>query len=148
MIDARTLPINETTYTHVGDDGVNTHIASERLRKWCLENSPEIFLTPVNMAVAKTFITNNVVSWERVCSMKSNGEPILYCKDGFFTGGNPDVFLVDGHHRYARAAALREPFIEAWVLDLEQWKPFQLCNVPDTTQDKLRKAPVVRKPWW
>jgi len=152
------MGLYEPTYTHVGPDGVNTQIASARLRAHVLKHITdfEVFNVPVRRKLAQDFFRDNAISMVRVHALtkEDRREPILFCKDGTFTrdvtSGDmlPDVFLVDGHHRYARAAMDGEPMIAAWVLELGEWEEFRIVETIELTHEALRAMPVLQKEWW
>jgi hypothetical protein len=135
-------------YSFVGDDGENIHIDSESLRQWCVMAKPEIFLMPLKYELVAEFKRDNVISPARVVELaqRKHLDPIIMVKDGTTgSNGNPNALLVDGHHRYA-VACLRGQFaIEGHFLEVEQWKPFQLHDIPDMTKDQLRAAPITKR---
>lgn len=149
MIDARTLSITDPIYTY-SDEEICVHVASARLRRVCLAIMPEVFLTPVSIDLANKFLSENTISMDRVFALTPGDrhEPILYCRDGKFTDGRPDVFLVDGHHRFVRAALEGQSMIEAWVLSEAQWRPFQIFGLPEITGEQLKSQPVLSRSYW
>jgi hypothetical protein len=137
-------------YSFVGDDGENIHIDSEALRQWCMMTKPEIFLLPLNYELLKMFERDNVISMERVFELsldiKKSLEPIIMVKDGTIgENGAPNALLVDGHHRYALHCLGGKKHIEGHFLEVAQWKPFQLHDIPDMTKDQLRAAPITKR---
>lgn len=147
-IDAKDIPLTEPIFTFAGNDGSTIRIAVTRLRQWCLDNKPTVFLMPTEPLLAQKFVNNHKsVDLMRVLSMvkKDLEEPILYCR---FDKVTRDVMLVDGRHRYTRAALFdQKPYIECWVLEVEQWKPFEIIGAPAITQDQLRATPVFKPHW-
>jgi hypothetical protein len=143
------LEWKEQIYQCVGDDGIHTCVAINRLYKWVQANKKklEIQLVPVDPGLAASFIKDNVVSRERIMELihRTDLEPIIWGKDGTFTEGRPDVFLMDGHHRYALHAAARVAFIKSYVLEMEQWEAFRITDAPEITQDQLRDVPILRR---
>lgn len=131
-------------FTHVLPNGTNINIDSSRLHAWCKVMKPEIFLTPVDPKMARSFVDNNIASQARCIELLAKPQlaPIILCKDGTFTDGRPDIFFVDGHHRYVLAYMLKLPFIPAHVLDLDQWQPFLIEGVPPITQEHLLAMPI------
>ena len=135
-------------YSFVGDDGENIHIDSEGLRIWCKLAKPEVFLLPLNYGLAEQFIKDNVVSPKRIheLSLRKDLDPIIMCKDGTFgKNGGPNTMLVDGHHRYFIACMIKLYAIPGHLLEVEQWKPFQLRGIPDITADELRRRPITKR---
>jgi hypothetical protein len=65
---------------------------------------------------------------------------MIYCRYGG-TDEIPDVMLVDGHHRYVRAAIEKCGSILAWLLTEDQWRPFQIPNMPKITKEELAALP-------
>lgn len=153
MLDGSTYPPHYPIYTFVDKAGVNTHIDSPRLRLWCLANerNPELEqgLAPVDRELANSFLRDNVVSMSRVIELlgKEELDPIILCQDGTFSSSNggPNVMLVDGHHRLVLAAKLKLPQIPAFMVKLEQWKPFQVTNILDLTEEQLLAAPIQKR---
>src|SRR5215831_12977463 len=141
MIDIKDLDRFEPLYTWVADDGTNVKIASTRLRNWVLLNQHEleIFLVPVDKQMGLSWLSSGQCDPTRVRSLnrRERREPIIFCKRPTFTNGRPDVFLVDGHHRYARAALDDDELIECWLIEIDQWKPFQVVGGIQVTQDEL-----------
>lgn len=149
MIEYSSMPDKEPIYTFVDKEtGETTHIAANRLRLWCEVTGPEKFWCPMNKELAETFIRDNVVSLERVKQLEGRSEydPVIMCKTGTFTDGAPDSLMADGHHRYYIQRD-REWFL-AWVLEEEQWRPFQILGAPGTTEEELRKLKIVDRPYW
>ena len=148
-IDFNTLPDKHPIYSFVGNDGVNIHIDSPGLRNWCIKNRPEVFLSPTDPKLARTFVRDNVVSPSRVIAlamrftMGEKPDPIIYCKSGTLTNGRPDVYLVDGHHRFYILSMGEAKYIKAHLLEVHQWKPFQVVGVPKISQDFLRNMPIL-----
>jgi hypothetical protein len=139
-------------YTHVDHDGTNTHIDAQGLRLWCLQHKPEVYLIPMRFELAAEFIRDNIIDKKRVAELSQRemlGEtlgPIIMAKDGTFaSNGGPNVMLVDGHHRYFLSAIHKRPFVEGHMLEVAQWKPFQLHGIPEITQEQLVKAPVTKR---
>lgn len=139
--------IEENVFTHVLPDGSNVCIWAERLRQHCLKVKPEVFWTPVTQVQAVKLIADNTVDKARVMDIakRSHWDPIIYCKDGTFTNSLPDVFLVDGHHRYVAAAACKVGMIEAWVLEVEFWAPFKATGLSVITAERLKSLPITRR---
>lgn len=140
----------KTIYTFVDMEGNNINIDSAKLRLWCLQANLEIVLTPIDHKLAASFLTQNVISLKRVQQLLDNfqllEEPIIFCKDGtYHTDGGANVMLVDGHHRYFTKAYLNMRFIESYLLEVEQWKPFQMHDLPNITREQLESIPVITR---
>lgn len=148
MINVEDLPPGEHIYTFVGDDGENIHIASSRLRRWCMDSGIEPVLAPMNREVAETFLTDNVISVDRVRQMDANPavDPVIMCKTGTFTNGNPDVVLADGHHRYYLQR--NQALFLTYLLEREQWEQFRITGILSMTKDELREYPVLKRDYW
>lgn len=155
MIPASALPFKASIYTFVTHSGENIHIFAGGLRLHCLESKTlEIFIVPVNFEMGQRLLRDNIISpvraqelYTRFQSSKEGIEPVIFCKDGTLseTNGQPNVMLVDGHHRYFLAASLKVPLIAAYVLEPEDWQPFQISGLPDTTQAALQAAPITKR---
>lgn len=146
MLDGKNYPVGSAVYTFVDNEGVNTHVDSELLRQWCAAHTSEleVRLTPVASDIARSFLTDNVVDIDhlkRVMRMKTL-DPLIYGHTGDFTNGNPDVLLIDGHHRYFCAWLCKVAWMPAYILSPEQWHPFQIEGLPSQTHEQLRRAPV------
>lgn len=140
----------KTVYTFVDMNGVNTNINAAALREWCLSNHLEISLAPIDHKLANSFIHENVISPQRIKQMFANpkllDEPVIFCKDGTYgKEGHPNVMLVDGHHRYFIHAYMKLKYINCYILNVEQWKPFQMHNIPSVTREQLQRVPVVAR---
>lgn len=151
MIEAKTLGPLDPVFTHVLPDGTNINIHSGRLRDWCAGRKLPISLVPVETATAIRFIRENIVDTmhlhylaREIKARRLQPDPIILCKDGGFTNGRPDVLFVDGHHRYVIAAAIHLSAIPAYLLEVEQWKPFQVSGLPDLTHNELRDMPTTK----
>lgn len=139
----------EGIYTFVDNSGVNINIASQRLHDWCAAAGLEPQLAPVDRDLSKTFIRDNAVSRDRVKELMKRKDlaPIILCKDGTFStkNGGPNVYLVDGHHRYVLYSALKLPYIPAYCLEVEQWKPFEIEGLSDISREALRDIPILKR---
>jgi len=121
----------QKVYQWVGDDGEHVAIDAGNLRLWCLANraSLEVKHVPVEMRIAFDFVDkNNSINADRLWTLtsKERMEPLIYCGGA---GDIPDL-LVDGHHRYCRAALDHWESISAWLLTEAQWRPFRLKDLP------------------
>jgi len=139
----------EHIFTYVDDDGTNTHIHAARLREWCLKTKGlEIFNIPISKSLARKYLVENRVARERVQQLTAEHlkEPMIFCKDGTFDiRGYPDVFHVDGHHRYVWHAMMKNEFALAWVLDVEQWQDFKVVGMPAITAQQLIDIPILKR---
>lgn len=149
-IDARTLPVDlQHIFTYVDNDGTNVNIHAARLREWVLKNARGITVwdVPINRGLARKFLRDNVVDKKRVIALTADHlkEPLLFCKDGTFTEGRPDVFLVDGHHRYCWYAFMGIALAPAWVLERGQWKEYTIEGLPTISQQGLIDMPVLKR---
>jgi hypothetical protein len=142
----------EPIYTFVERaTGANVNIASARLCKWCEGAGLEIVGVLVDRVLAGSFVRDNIVApkWcEHLLSLVEQGmkfPPVIFAKDGGETDGAPDVMLVDGHHRYFIAAMSGVRFIPSYVLEVEQWRPFEILGLRDTTAEALKRAPIMKE---
>lgn len=149
MLFPQDMRPREGIFTHVHADGSNIHIASNRVHDWVQRHKatlPTAFL-PVEPRLARSFVTDNIVSLDRVRVLASRIHakpltPVIMAKDGTFTNGRPDVYFLDGHHRYVLYYMLKCPAILAYCLEVDQWKPFQVLGLPPTTRERLKAEPV------
>lgn len=147
MIDGRTLPEGEPVYTFVAEDGENFHIHAHRLRQHLIKTSHKIISAPVRKALASQFLAENSISLERVQELMSRlfasdnpkPDPIILC---LTPGGDHDVMLVDGHHRYFIHALYKVPVIPAWLVEPPIWQEFRVINIRNLSQDELIAAPL------
>lgn len=151
MIPVTDLPPSEHIYSFVGDDGENIHIASDRLRVWCQSARLERVWVPMDRAMAEKFVTDNVISLERVRQLEldppdQEENPVVFCSTGTFTDGNPDVVLADGHHRYYLHR--EDEFVLSVLVGEREWRQFRISGIRDTTKDALREMPVLRRKYW
>jgi hypothetical protein len=155
-IDGKTLGPWEQIYTFVSNTGRNIHIHAPRLREHCLRMRYKPILAPIDVHLAKSFITDNIVHPLRVGQILENPkllkEPIILCKTEAYSQPLepeiPQVLLVEGHHRYVAAAMNKRHEILAWLLDLHQWQPFTVTGIPDYTATGLKAEPIIPKPHW
>lgn len=144
MIDASTLPSGTPIYSFVCNDGTNIHIATQPLRDWILKTKPQEVRVPIELRIAKKFLTENVVSLPRVTELikRRAVDPIYFCRFQKLETGDLDVMLVDGHHRYTAAALSGAPFFPAHIIEFPDWQPFRVVNWIEFTQDELRNTPI------
>jgi len=147
MLQAKDYPPGSAIYSFVDAvTGENTHVDSEKLRQWCAANRAtlEILNTPVDPNIAVSFLDENIIDLVhagRVSKMK-HLDPIIYGKVGTVTHGNPDVLLIDGHHRFFVAYIQGSPLIPAYILEPEQWHQFKIEGLPAVTEEQLRAMPT------
>lgn len=146
-IDGRTLSRWETIYTFVAADGSNVHIHTERLHLHLQslppDKRPKVQMVELSYELAQKFIHTNVVAIERVrqLDIRNLQDPIVFCSDGTSTDGRKNCMLVDGHHRFTRAAIDGYQLIPSYVLDPLEWEPFRVTGIPDLTRDELLSMP-------
>lgn len=150
MLKPSDMRPREGIFTHVHEDGTNIHIASNRVHDWCQKTRPPVAMLPVDAKLARSFVTDNIVSPERIKVLASRMHtspltPVIMAKDGTFTNGRPDVYFLDGHHRYVLYYILKRPLILSYCLEVEQWKPFQVIGLPSTTREALKAEPVTQR---
>lgn len=157
MLDPYSLPPNGISYTYV--DKITKEVIQiyvDGLRKHCLQVHlrDRWVNVPVSFATMNKLIDENSVNQKRVKKLireiKHTGkiEPVIFCHDGNFTEGRPDVMLVDGHHRYVAAAMSFAKFIPAWIIPIKEWEPFRIKQVRNITADELLKAKPIIQPHW
>lgn len=137
----------DAIFTHVLPNGTNINIDATKLRAWCLVMKPQIYQIPVDFDRAQSYLRDNVVSFDRCLQLltKDRLDPIIMAKDGTFTEGRPDVFHVDGHHRYALAGMMHIHFIPGHCLETHEWHPFQIEGVPSVTAEHLAAMPITQR---
>lgn len=151
MIPASHMRPREPIYTWVADDGTNVHIASERLYHWVQTNAATLTcgLIPIDFTRGQDYLRDNIASIDRCLELLSRDPstitPMIFGERGTYTDGAPDVFHIDGHHRYALYAMCQIPQALAYLLTIDQWKPFQIEGLPNTTQQALAHTPILRR---
>jgi hypothetical protein len=150
MIPFSEMDNKELMYAFVGDDGSNIHVAIQRLLKWVERRKPhlKVWQIPVHPHLAKRFINHNLINRERVKELllQKQVDPIIFGKEIRGRPEDVDMYLLDGRHRYVRAVALNYLLIEAYLLNPNQWRAFQITGVPTITQRQLDGMPVRSKP--
>jgi hypothetical protein len=139
-------------YSFVGDDGENVHIASGLLYQWVQRNrnNLETVNIPIDPIRATHYIRDNVVSRKRCREMLEfirsdkthTFQPMIYGESGSYTHNLPDLYHIDGHHRYVVYAFLQRPFGESYMLEQHQWSEYQITGVPDLTKQELNRMPI------
>jgi hypothetical protein len=140
-------------FTFIADDGENIHIDTVELRTWCVAQQKldklEIFNIPLKYDLAATFIPENVIAPARIRELSQRPvtslDPIIMVKDGTETNNAPNCMLVDGHHRFFLACLRKWTHIPGHLLEVSEWKPFQLHNLPSLTRDQLRRSPILKR---
>jgi len=144
----------ERIYSFVGNDGMNVHVAIERLHYWVqqnqedLERKHQLYYTPLTPQIAVKFIKAGLVNQERCRTLSDHDmrHPIIYGKEKKGPIAKVDMFLLDGRHRYVRAVHLGWKSIKAYVLRPAQWHPFLITGIPTITQRQLDGIPVKSGP--
>ena len=132
-----------TLYTHVQPDGTNIHINVDSLLAAIKAAQLEVVLVPVEMRVVRAFIDGNAISARRMMQLTPEQlfQPIIYGYDGTRDkAGRGNVLMIDGHHRYARAASDGLPLIRSYVVERYFWEAHRL-ELPAMTQEELRNLP-------
>lgn len=153
MIHFLDMKPREPIYTFIHDDGRNINLASGRMRSWLLASGLPTAFAPVDPEFAKTFMRDNTISIPRLETLTLEYsrlkdpfleiEPIIICHRGTIgANGHPDVYLVDGHHRYFLFSILGLGRIRTWFLQVEQWKPYEIEGLPAMSQAELRAYPT------
>jgi len=157
MIPFKTIPKGTQIYTWINEEtGENFHIHTPKLRDWIakqdLHGKLEILQTRVHEEIAADFMRVNSVSPERIVQLATEAmlgkrklDPIIFCERGTYTNGEPDVMLVDGHHRYMIFAIAKIPMIPCYVLKPRQWMPFRVIDAPDLNIEQLARIPLIER---
>jgi len=138
---------HEGLYSFVGDDNEQIHVATERLYAWVQKRKHrlEIFETPVIPTLALKFIRDNSVDKKRATEILKdfqNIQPVIFGKTGTQSNGRPDMYLIDGRHRYMCHVYLKLPLIKCYILELKQWHKFLVTGVPMITKEMLAAMPI------
>lgn len=149
-IDGSTLPERYPIYTFVdAETGKNVHIDSGKLRAWCIamRHSLVIHHVPIQEKLVQEFVEQNAVSMERVMELLLRDkplDPIIFAHDGSYSpeNGGPNFLLVDGRHRYTLAHKCGMTHIPAYLIDMHDWKHFEIVNIPDLTREQLANIPL------
>lgn len=141
MIAVEDMNVWEIIFSHVDDDtGENNNIAVGRLiphvAGLCATGALEVIWVSVEQDIAKYFRTNRGIEEVRLNRLPNNSdavEPILFaCM--------PDQthLLVDGHHRYVKAASLGAKHIKAVLVPELIWRKFQIVGLKPVNSATLR----------
>lgn len=148
MLAAADMKPHEGVYTFVDPSGKNTNIASNRLHDWCATANLETMALPVTAEMANRFLRDNAVSMDRIFELlgKETLSPVIVCHDGFYgSNGGPNIFFVDGHHRYVLASMMGRTWIPCYFLTVPQWSPFQIEGLADLTSQQLIDIPLIKR---
>lgn len=153
-VDADSLPAGHHVFTHVLPSGENIHIDVSGLRSAVVLNpnfDHQRKLIPIDPHLAHTFVRDNIVSPQRVVQLMGRHrheadllrmEPLVFCADGSFTDGAPDVFFVDGHHRYVMCAVFQLTSAPAYIVPPDFWARFRISGLPSISQQELLDLPI------
>lgn len=147
MLQYTDLPLMCGIYSFVDDNGHNTHIYVDGIRKWVKDNKPIVVGGPVDDEIAKDMFKNNVVSEERLKQLLKHpelaAEPLIYGIRDYNKDNHPNVMLIDGHHRYVLAAMAKIPIYPSILLLKSVWEQFQIAGFDKLyTKEKLQATPT------
>lgn len=141
MIANKDMSDWETIFAHVDDDtGEHTNIAVGRLFPEVVAQIAfgklDIALVPVEEKIAAYFRTHRGVEDARLQRLSDDFkayDPIMFAcmPDGTH-------LLVDGHHRYVKAAALGAEHIKAVLVPEPIWREFQIAGLEPVSSKALR----------
>lgn len=121
-----------------GDD--DFFLAVTRLYEHLKETNRPIVKMPVSVEHANYVGKNRGIEFPRMLRLSAvpfeQWEPIIVCqmKDDSFE-------IVDGNHRYVRAAGLGKTEIDSWTLKYREWQPFRIIGMPqDITANDIPKT--------
>jgi len=125
------LRLNEITFTHEDDSTKElTTFAVERIAEYIKSNSGlQKYRIPVDLVHAEFIARNRGIEKHRLVRLlaldASEVNPIivLAMPDGTH-------LIVDGNHRYLRAALREEPYVIANILERKDWEQFVVEGVP------------------
>lgn len=125
----------EAVFTLIEDDtGKQTHFAVDRMIAWCTAAKLPVAAVAVDPQFAVYCVENRGVEFERLAQITFHHltEPLIFCRQ-------PDGshLLVDGHHRYVKAAQLAISYVRAYLLEPEQWEPFLIQGMPTVRKQDL-----------
>lgn len=148
MIPHLSIPSTEQVYTFANTTGSVT-IAITRLlryldspdRAW----SPVAVDVPIKPRMLQEFAKTNSISVEKLKKLATaitlglRPPPILFGHDGTTSSdGRPNVFLIDGRHRYTLYTLAGLHFIPSYIVERPLWEPFQV-DLPTITPEQLRR---------
>lgn len=127
----------EVCFTHV-HEGVATTIAVERLHKDPDFLKLKPFLTPVEEHFAKWAMENRGVEQKRLDRLTPAifAQPLTYCE-----WENGSHLLVDGNHRYVKAAMLGVKELPARVVLPPLWRKYVVSGIPMKWSEAFLTAP-------
>jgi hypothetical protein len=131
--------VRRPIFTHVFDDGSNVNILVDSLL--AAASQLETFVTALDKGFAQTILKQNAIDFTRLHALPEAAlrKPILFGVSGG-TPDRPDVLLIDGHHRYVRAAQLGHSFISCQLCPEAMWRQHTI-DLPAMTQDELEALP-------
>jgi hypothetical protein len=133
MLKLSDIGLYEQLFTHVYE-GVATMIAAERMQKSEEYLALEIMMSPVEKHFAEWAMENRGVEQHRLERITPTElvSPLCYCE--FPTpaslGGGISHLLVDGNHRYVKAAMMGVKLLPARVAPETLWRKFQVEGIP------------------
>jgi len=146
----------ESVYTFIRSSGENVHIASARLRAWCLQQDTQGKLERLRWPIPANFVSEclaeNIISIPHVQQLQwalphnlTDWEPIILAEGGTCTtDGNPNTMLVDGHHRAFIAYQAGCRFVICWALSPKQWQPFRIEGRHQFSKRELADYPIIK----
>ena len=134
MLKLSDIGLYEQVFTHL-HEGVATMVATERMQQSDEYKALEVVITPVEKQFAEWCAKNRGVEQrrlERITLQHLVTSPLCYCEfpRPESLGGGMAHMLVDGNHRYCKAAALGMMALPARVAPETLWRKFQVEGIP------------------
>lgn len=144
MLKLKDIGLTEECFTHV-HNGVVTMICVVRMRQDAEFLALPIFSTPVKEKFAKWCMEHRGIEQHRLDRIDAHSlseYPLTYCN----LPKGPDLpngahLLVDGNHRYVKAAMLGMTEVPGRVVPENIWRRFQVGDVPIEIAEFFLAAP-------
>lgn len=139
MIKARQLiPGDDVVFQRITPSGDHQVIAVTRLFRFCQQTR----MVPVPLGIveskAREIVRLGRIDRAKIVSLQPNAMkiPLLVIRD---RNGNDD--LIDGNHRYVKAAIMKFPVLDAYLCTPVIWAQYIVTGLPKLTEEELMKAP-------
>jgi hypothetical protein len=138
MIDPYTLGPRELGFSWVDSNGWYHCWMTERMKRFAEKSGKEVVTAPMDFEYAQWCLKHNGIEkhrLERITPQVIAQIPVIYVELGDGTHK-----LVDGNHRYVKAATLGWRELPAYLFTVEQSNEFKL-DIPAHMQD-IAKATI------
>lgn len=139
MVQLSDLTVTDEVFTHVCPiDGTSTTYSVRALQRIISEATDGVMkaMVPVDQPFAEFCQENRGASIKKAKAMPPEvlAVPVIFV----FLPKDQTHLLVDGHHRYIRAAADDSVFIEAFIVDAPVWEPAVVTDMPQFSDAEVK----------